>query len=65
MESLWNSDGETVEHLWKKQIWRNHGKPTRWKIADWNNQRRDTMEWYAKPNGRTENATENCRLGKH
>lgn len=44
MESLWNSDGETVEHLWKKQIWRNHGKPTRWKIVGWKIPKRARME---------------------
>ena len=31
MEKPWNLYGAFVE----KQIWRNYGKPTRWKIADW------------------------------
>lgn len=42
MEVLWNIDGGIMKKLQnlygtfvEKQIWRNCGKPTRWKIADW------------------------------
>lgn len=61
MEKLWNLYGSFMEKIldWnmeklrnlygtfvEKQIWRNCGKLTRWKIADWKNQRRATIEWY-------------------
>jgi hypothetical protein len=42
-----------MEKLWRiceeLQMWSICGESARWKIIGWKNQRRDTMEWYAKP----------------
>lgn len=79
MEVLWNIDRGIMEKLrnlcgsfmdkildWNMEKLLNIcGKSARWKVTDWKNQRRAKMERYAKPNGRVEHATENCRLGKH
>lgn len=45
MEKLRKIYGTFVE----KQIWRIYVDLTHWKITDWKNQRRDTIERYAKP----------------
>ena len=50
MEKLWRICGTFVE----KQIWRNCGKLTHWKIASWKIPKRAKMEWYAKPTGKVE-----------
>lgn len=50
MEKLWKIYGTFVE----KQIWRIYVDLTRWKITDWENQRRAKIEGYTKPTGKVE-----------
>lgn len=50
MEKLWKIYRTFVE----KQIWRNCGKLTHWKIIGWKIPKRAKMEWYAKQTGKVE-----------
>lgn len=70
-----------MEVSWRKNqtgIWRNCGESVKnrkcgtfvenrhaGKLQVGKYQRRDTMEWYAKPTEGMENVSENLRLGKH
>lgn len=66
MESLWNSDGQIMEKPWNicgKQIWRNYGDLTHWKITDWKISKTRYNGVTREPNGRIEHATEYYELG--
>lgn len=56
---MWKIYGTFVE----KQIWRNCGKLTHWKITDWKKPKTRYNGVVREPNGRIENATEDYELG--
>lgn len=64
MEKLWRFDGSFVDK-YQTGIWRNCGKLTHWKITDQEKPKTRYNGVVREPNGRTEHATEDYRLGKN
>lgn len=59
MDKSWRNHGTFVE----KQIWRNYGDLTHWKITDWKISKTRYNGVTREPNGRIEHATEYYELG--
>lgn len=66
IENLWNLYGSFMEKIldWNvEKLWNICVESTRWKITDWKIPKTRYNGVVREPNGRIENATENCRLG--